>query len=173
MKKIFFYLLCVFSFTVVSAQTVTDDYYDPSEPFEPAFNKPADDLNTSAFKPKPQIGFMTGASIGSFGGGHSFSSTFMAPYLTYALSPRMNFSAAAIIGNTNFHGGNDVNQRFSPNGFKSQSFMVGMEYKITEHLRVGGSIQMHQGPGGFGNNAFGSPMMGGPFSPGFSPFMGW
>jgi hypothetical protein len=170
MKKIIFSFLFVMSFAGVSAQDFTDDYYNPTQP---VFNKPAEELNSTEFKAKPQFGLMTGASIGSFGRGNSFSSTFMAPYLSYAISPRINFSAAAIIGNTNFHPGNDFNQGFNSSGFNSQSFMIGMEYKITENLRVGGSIQMNQGIGGFGNNAFGSPMMGGPFSPGFSPFMGW
>jgi hypothetical protein len=166
MKKIIFSILFSFCFLFASTQNHTEDYYNPTEKL---FTKPSEEVTTTFNKSKPQIGVMTGTSIGTFGKGNSFSSTFMAPYLRYSISSKLNLNAAAIFGNTNLTAVPDASQNW-PNNFNQKALMVGMEYKITEHLRIGGSIQMNQG---VGDANFRSPFFGNPMSSGFSPFLGW
>jgi hypothetical protein len=152
MKK-FSFLLILLLTAVFSgfSQTVDDDYYFPEEK-EFKLNR----------KSSPRVGFMTGASIASFGRGNHFSTTFFAPNISYSLSPRINISAAAVISNSGFPGemSGAMNNRFN-----GQSFSMGLEYRITQNFSIGGSLHYSNGPGaGFGNSVFGNP-----FFPGFSP----
>lgn len=160
----------MFCFGFVTAQNTDYDYYTPESP---KFTNPSEEIAPTAVKSQPRFGLTAGAGIGSFGRGNAFTSTFLAPSLSYSLSPRLNLNAAAMFGNTSFGQPGDFNNNFSPNGFNSKGVMMGLEYKISEHFRVGGSFQYNQGIGGFGHQGFGSPVFGSPFSPMFSPFRTW
>jgi hypothetical protein len=162
MKKAVIFIFVILTSLSITAQEKDFDYYSPEET---TFKKPSDELKTTLAKPQPKIGFMTGASIGSFGGGNSFSNTFACPFLMYPVSSRLNLTAAAIFSNSQFSG---MEGRMNPGGFNGRSFMVGLEYKITENLSIGGAIMHREGlmPDMF------SPIMMGP-SPRNHSFFGW
>lgn len=166
MKKLTIVILFSIFTGALTAQTSdTDfDYYNPEE------TKFASPVNEE-IKPtrKPNIGLMTGTSIGTFTGKNSFVNTFVAPYLSYSLTPRLNINAAAMLGNTQFNYSSDKSFNQS---FNSKNFMVGMDYKISNNTRIGVGFQVSQGMYPLSNQN-GFSQFGQPFSPGISPFMAW
>lgn len=146
---------------VLTAQTFENDfdYYNQEET---EFVSPASEI-----KP-PNIGLMTGTSIGTFSGRNSFVNTFVAPYLSYSLSSRININAAAMLSNTQFNYSNEKNYNSS---FNSKNFMAGIDYKISKNARIGVGFQVSQGIHPFNQTGFNQ--FGQPFSPLVSPFMAW
>jgi hypothetical protein len=166
------YLLFIFVLSalpsLISAQVKEEfDYFGEEEK---SFSAPEAEL-TGSFKNRTQFGMMTGAGVSVMGRGNSFTNTFVAPHLSYSISPRINLSAAAILSNTNFNRGGEMN--FNPSsGFNSRSLMLGADYRITDKASIGIGFQISQGAGAFNNPM--SRSFGSPFSPGFSPMMmGW
>jgi hypothetical protein len=168
MKKV----AIIFSLVLFSlagfAQTKTDHFSNDSE----VFNKPEDELSVPSlsFQQRSSFGMMAGTGVAAFSRGNAMVNSFIAPHFNYRLSSRLNISAAAVFGNTQFGGRNDLNFN-GGSGFNSRGLMMGMDYRISDKVSIGAGFQMHQGMGSF-NNAFGN-QFGQPFARGFSPFMGW
>jgi hypothetical protein len=160
LRTLIFFII-IFATLIVNAQNSGFDYYDP------AFSNPVDELTTPEIKMKrqPQIRLLTGTGFGtSFNRTSSFS-TFFAPVVSYPISDRFNINAGVVIMNTRITSGIEKMGNFNMNG---RSLFAGFDYRLSDNVSIGGSIQMNQGLSPF-HSPFASP---GIMRTG-SPMMGW
>ncbi|HET6243942.1 MAG: hypothetical protein H0V01_15445 [Bacteroidetes bacterium] len=169
MKKLTAFIVFILATTILNAQTLDTDYeyYNPKESDSETTVK-----EKVPVKNQPRLGFIAGTSVGMFSGRNSFSSTFIAPNLSYSLSPRVKVNAAAIFSSTQFNYTGEQNTRQS---FNNKSLLVSMDYKISKNVSIGAGFQMSNGmyPSQQPLGQFGQSFGGGSFAPGTSPFMGW
>lgn len=165
MKSISFIFIFVVWANILTAQI--SDEYDYFQKEERGFSNPIN--KDTVAESKTSFGVITGASIGMFSGRSTFSNTFIAPHVSYSLSSRLNVSAAAVLGKTQFYNGSSEGSFNQPGAFNSTSLMVGLDYKISKNFSIGAAVQMSNGLNPFQ----GQPGFNRPFSPGFSPFMPW
>ena len=154
MKKALSVFVFIFYVGTLLAQSSKDFKYSDQE--EAEYLIPGDEKITQ--KNKTNFQLITGTSIGMMSGKNSFVNTFVAPKFSYSLSPNLNINATAMFANTQFHGTSDKSLTNSGT-FNNKNFMLGMDYKISEKITIGASLQIHNGINGM--NTLGQP---------FSPF---
>ena len=161
MKKLLSVFVFILYAGILLAQSSKDFKYSDQEKTE--YFSPIDEKITQ--KNKTNFQLITGTSIGMMSGKNSFVNIFVASHLSYSLSPVLNINASAMFANTRFQSTSDKSLTQSGT-FNNRNFMVGMDYKISEKITIGASLQIHNGMNGMNT-------LGQPFSPTFSPFNIW